>query len=219
MAVLELLADLLPLRQTYANQAEAPPAALIGAVERMLPALRFFRHQDGSLARFNGMGATIHDRIAAILRHDDTAGAPLLHAPHSGYERLAMGGTTVIADTGAAAAGRRSRNAAHAGCLSFELSSGRQHFIVNCGVDTYGAERVPPAGARHRRAFDGDHQRHLLGALHPFRAAVSGLIGAPLIGGPRKVRLRAHRTRRAARASSPAMTAMSGASACITSAN
>jgi uncharacterized heparinase superfamily protein len=52
------------LRQTYANQAEAPPAALIGAVDRMLPALRFFRHQDGSLARFNGMGVTIHDRIA-----------------------------------------------------------------------------------------------------------------------------------------------------------
>jgi uncharacterized heparinase superfamily protein len=34
------------------------------------------------------MGATIHDRIAAILRHDDTAGSPLLHATHSGYERL-----------------------------------------------------------------------------------------------------------------------------------
>ena len=80
-AMLELLADLLPLRQTYANQAEAPPQALIGAVERMLPALRFFRHRDGSLAQFNGMGVTIHDRIAAILRHDDTAGAPLLHAP------------------------------------------------------------------------------------------------------------------------------------------
>ena len=93
MAVMELLADLLPLRQTYANQAEAPPDALIGAVERMLPALRFFRHGDGSLAHFNGMGVTIHERVAAILRHDDTAGAPLLHAPHSGYERLAMGGT------------------------------------------------------------------------------------------------------------------------------
>ncbi len=88
MAILELLADLLPLRQTYANQAEAPPPVLIGAIERMLPALRFFRHQDGSLARFNGMGVTIHERIAAILRHDDTAGAPLLHASHSGYERL-----------------------------------------------------------------------------------------------------------------------------------
>ncbi|MCO0638322.1 heparinase, partial [Lutimaribacter sp. EGI FJ00014] len=68
-AVMELLADLLPLRQTYANQAESPPDALVGAVERMLPALRFFRHRDGSLARVNGMGVTIHDRVAAILRH------------------------------------------------------------------------------------------------------------------------------------------------------
>ena len=47
-AMLELLADLLPLRQTFANQAEAPPPALMGAIDRMLPALRFFRHQDGS---------------------------------------------------------------------------------------------------------------------------------------------------------------------------
>src|SRR5690606_15437890 len=59
LMVLEFLADILPLRQTYANQAEQPPAALMGAVDRMLPALRFFRHQEGSLACFNGMGATI----------------------------------------------------------------------------------------------------------------------------------------------------------------
>src|SRR5690606_41539231 len=123
-AVLELLADLLPLRQTYFNQAEAPPEALIGAVEPMLPALRFYRHRDGTLARFNGMGATSHDRIAAILHHDDTAGAPLQHAPHSGYERLTMGTTTVIADAGAAPPPELSQ-AAQAGCLSFELSSGR----------------------------------------------------------------------------------------------
>ncbi|TIV90437.1 MAG: heparinase, partial [Mesorhizobium sp.] len=107
------------------------------------PALRFFRHQDGSLARFNGMGATIHDRIATILRHDDTVGAPLLHAPHSGYERLSMGGVTVIADTGLPPPIDVS-NAAHAGCLAFELSSGRQHFIVNAGIDTYGAPEFRP---------------------------------------------------------------------------
>ena len=124
----------------------------------MLPALRFFRHQDGSLARFNGMGATIHDRIAAILRHDDTAGAPLLHAPHSGYERLSMGGTTVIADTGAAAAADVSGRA-HAGCLSFEMSSGRHHFIVNSGVDTFGAPDFRPlarATAAHSTATLND---------------------------------------------------------------
>ena len=185
MAVLELLADLLPLRQTYANQAEAPPAALIGAIDRMLPALRFFRHQDGSLARFNGMGATIHDRIVTIMRHDDTAGAPLLHAPHSGYERLSMGGVTVIADTGLPPPLDVS-NAAHAGCLAFELSSGRQHFIVNAGIDTYGAPEFRPlarATAAHSTATVNDTSS----ARFSHSLRVSDLLGSPLIGGPQNV--------------------------------
>ncbi|MBZ9670229.1 heparinase II/III family protein [Mesorhizobium sp. ES1-3] len=185
MAVLEILADLLPLRQTYANQAEAPPQALIGAIDRMLPALRFFRHQDGSLARFNGMGATIHDRIATILRHDDTAGSPLLHAPHSGYERLAIGGTTVIADTGAPPPVDVS-NAAHAGCLAFELSSGRQHYIVNAGIDTYGAAEFRPlarATAAHSTATINDTSSARF--THALR--VNDQLGSPLIGGPQQV--------------------------------
>lgn len=185
MAVLEILADLLPLRQTYANQAEAPPQALIGAIDRMLPALRFFRHQDGSLARFNGMGATIHDRVASVLHHDDTAGAPLLHAPHSGYERLCMGGVTVIADTGAPPAVDVS-NAAHAGCLAFEMSSGRQHYIVNAGIDTYGAAEFRPlarATAAHSTATINDTSS----ARFSHSLRVNDLLGSPLIGGPQHV--------------------------------
>jgi uncharacterized heparinase superfamily protein len=185
MAVLEILADLLPLRQTYANQAETPPAALMGAIDRMLPALRFFRHQDGSLARFNGMGATIHDRVVAILRHDDTSGSPLLHAPHSGYERLSMGGVTVIADTGATPPIEVSA-AAHAGCLSFELSSGRQHFIVNAGIDTYGAAEFRPlarATAAHSTATLNDTSS----ARFSHTPRLSDLLGTPLVGGPRHV--------------------------------
>ncbi|MGB3901478.1 MAG: heparinase II/III family protein [Mesorhizobium sp.] len=185
MVVLEILADLLPLRQTYANQAETPPAALMGAIDRMLPALRFFRHQDGSVARFNGMGATIQDRIVAILRHDDTAGSPLLHAPHSGYERLSMGDVTVIADTGAPPPVAVSASA-HAGCLSFELSSGRQHFIVNAGIDTYGAAEFRPlarATAAHSTATLNDTSS----ARFSYSPRVSDVLGSPLIGGPRAV--------------------------------
>ena len=185
LVVLELLADLLPLRHTYANQGETPPEALIGAIERMLPALRFFRHQDGSLARFNGMGATIQDRIAAVLRHDDTAGAPLLHAPHSGYERLSMGGTTVIADTGMVPPPDVSGHA-HAGCLSFELSSGRQHYIVNAGVDDFGADDFRPlarATAAHSTATLNDTSS----ARFSHSARVNGLLRTPLVAGPRHV--------------------------------
>lgn len=158
LAILEILADLLPLRQTYANQAEAPPQALMGAIDRMLPALRFFRHQDGNLARFNGMGATISDRIVAILRHDDAAGQPLLHAPHSGFERLCIGDTTVIADTGRPPPFEAS-TAAHAGCLSFEMSSQRRLFVVNAGVDNHGPAdylAVARATAAHSTAVMND---------------------------------------------------------------
>lgn len=185
LVVLELLADLLPLRQTYANQAEAPPEALVGAVERMLPALRFFRHRDGSLARFNGMGVTLQDRVAGILRHDDTGGAPLLHARHSGYERLTLGMTTVIADTGAPPSPDLS-HAAHAGCLSFELSSGRHQFIVNCGVDRFGAEDFRPlarATAAHSTATINDTSQ----ARFNLPTRFNGLVGTPLVAGARHV--------------------------------
>lgn len=187
-AVMELLADLLPLRQTYAGQAGPPPDALVGAVERMLPALRFFRHRDGSLARFNGMGITIHDRVASILRHDDTAGAPLSHAPYSGYERLSMGSTILIADTAAPPPPELSA-AAHAGCLSFEMSSGRHQFIVNCGIDVNGAEALRPparATAAHSTATLNDTSQ----ARFSLSSGWDEWIGTPLIGGPRTVECR-----------------------------
>lgn len=184
-AIMELLADLLPLRQTYANQAEAPPQQLIAAVERMLPALRFFRHADGALALFNGMGATVVDRLAAILRHDDTGGRPLTHMPHSGAQRLALGGTIVLADTGAPPPSDLSHEA-HAGCLSFEMSSGRQRFIVNCGIDEYGVDDYRPlarATAAHSTATLNDSSQ----AKFTLSRQLGDLIGTPLVGGAKKV--------------------------------
>ena len=182
----------------------------------MLPALRFFRHQDGSLARFNGMGATIHDRIAAILRHDDTAGAPLLHAPHSGYERLSIGGTTVIADTGLPPPTEVSGRA-HAGCLSFEMSSGRHNFIVNAGIDTFGAPDFRPlarATAAHSTATLNDTSSARFNSLDRRQRAARRAAG----GRPEACALRAPATQGRRKASSPCMTAMSRASASITSA-
>src|SRR5256886_2536159 len=54
-ALVELLSDLLPLRQTFAARNIAPPPALLNAIDRMMPMLRFFRHRDGSFALSNGM--------------------------------------------------------------------------------------------------------------------------------------------------------------------
>ena len=185
LTIMELLADLVPLRQTYASQAGTPPEELVAAVERMLPALRFFRHRDGSMARFNGMGATIQDRIAAILRHDESGGAPLLHAPHSGYDRLALGETVVIADTGVPPPADLS-NSANAGCLAFELSAGRHSVIVNCGIDTYGPPDIRPLGratAAHSTVTLNDTSQARFSHSDRF----TKLLGKPLLGGPKHV--------------------------------
>ena len=71
------LIDLLPLRQTFAARNIAPPPALLNAIDRMMPMLRFFRHGDGTFALFNGMSSAPQDLVATLLAYDDTHGVPM----------------------------------------------------------------------------------------------------------------------------------------------
>ncbi|WP_407065184.1 heparinase II/III family protein [Ensifer sp. LC499] len=139
-AGLELLLDLLPLRQTYVNLGHDVPSRLIPCIDRMYPALRFFRHQGGELALFNGATSVLAHELASVLRYDETAGEPFRTLPHAHYERLAMEKTVVIIDTGRPHSVDLSRSA-HAGCLSFEMSSGKTRFVVNSGAPKFAGER------------------------------------------------------------------------------
>lgn len=135
--LVEIALDLLPLRQCFVARDQAPPPELLAALDRIMPMIRFFRFGDSSLARFNGSGATPIAELAAVLSHDDVQGEPVAFAHHSGYCRLKSGDTIVIADTGHAPPLAYS-TAAHAGCLSFEMSSGIYPLIVNCGAPERG---------------------------------------------------------------------------------
>lgn len=139
--IIELLLDLLPLRETFAARGLEPPRSIIMAIDRMMPHLRLFRHGDGALALFNGMGATPPDLMATLAAYDDARGRPIEHAAYAGYDRLAAGPSTVIVDAGPPPRGANSIEA-HAGCLSFEFSSGAQRLIVNCGASRYGAPEL-----------------------------------------------------------------------------
>lgn len=129
-----LLADLLPLAQCYVSASRPVPQEIVRAVDRMFPALRFFRHSDGHVAMFHGAGSNEFDLMAAVLRHDQNGARPLGHMPHSGYQRLATGQSVIIADTGLPPVGSFGFTG-HASCLAFEFSHGRQRLIVNSGVD------------------------------------------------------------------------------------
>ena len=140
-AMLEILTDLLPLRQAYATRGLPPPPDMINAIDRMMPMVRFYRHGDGSFARFNGTGDSEIDLIATVLAYDDARGSPLVSAPHSGFERMAQGDSVAIFDTGRPAPIALSGEA-HAGALSFEFSSGANRIIVNCGNGRSNSHRL-----------------------------------------------------------------------------
>ena len=150
-SIIEILLDLLPLSQAFTARNVAPPPALINAIDRMMPMLRFFRHGDGTFALFNGMGPTPSDLLATVLAYDDARGTPVANAPYSGYQRLDAGPTVVLMDTGGPPPPEVSADA-HAGCLAFEFSSKQQRIVVNCGMPGSGKEnwrQVARATAAH----------------------------------------------------------------------
>src|SRR6185312_9524240 len=98
-AILDILMDLLPLRQAFASRGGQPSRILLSAIDRMMPMLRFFRQGDGGFAHFNGVGDTPTDHLATVLAYDDARAAVPQAAPHSGYHRLEHGGTLITVDT------------------------------------------------------------------------------------------------------------------------
>ena len=182
-ALIELLIDLLPLRQTFAARNISPPQSLLNAIDRMMPMLRFFRHGDGSIALFNGMSGTPSDLLATLLAYDDTHGTPMASMPHTGFQRLDGGTTTLIMDTGPPPPPGVSQDA-HAGCLSFELSSGTSRIVINCGMPTTSRDnwrtfaRGTPAHSTLTYHETSSCQFVELSAMKKF------LHGAPIVSGP-----------------------------------
>jgi uncharacterized heparinase superfamily protein len=105
---------------------------------------------------------------------------------HTGFQRLDAGNTVVIMDTGPAPPPSVSQDA-HAGCLSFELSSGTSRIVVNCGM--------PSTGRDNWRSFARGTSAHSTLTYHDtsscqfveFSAMKRLLQGAPIVSGPTEV--------------------------------
>ena len=180
--LIDLLLDLLPLRHAYAARAIQPPQQVLNAIDRMMPMLRMFRHGDGTLALFNGMGVTAPELVATILAYDDARAQPVTNARYAGYQRLEAAGTIVVVDSGAAPPQAFSAHA-HAGCLAFELSSGIRRLVVNCG-----APEVARANAREASRSTAAHSTLVVDDTSSCRfAAGAGLgrwLGDEILAGP-----------------------------------
>jgi len=184
-AIVELLLDLLPLKRAFSSRNIPPPPSLLNAIDRMMPMLRFFRHDDGNFALFNGMGATAADQLATILAYDDVRGEPVENAPHSGYQRMKLNNLLVLMDTGKAPPIAASQEA-HASCLAFELCAGGQRIVVNCGLPAINRDswrQVARATAAHSTVTLNNTSSCRFREEGPFRK----LIGVPVLDGPSRV--------------------------------
>ena len=77
-ALVEILVDLLPLRQALIARGLVPSETLMNSIDRMMPMLRFFRHGDGAFAHFNGVAASASGLVATVISYDETLGTPAL---------------------------------------------------------------------------------------------------------------------------------------------
>lgn len=170
------------VKDALAAANEEPSHGLRNALDRMAPMLRFFRHGDGALAMFQGGQECEAKVVAGLLARDDVRGQPFGHARHTGYQRLAAGRTVIQIDCGEVPKGSLSSHA-HAGFLAFEMSSGPQRLVVNCG-----------AGGQKHRSWDeplratAAHSTVTLGNRSSADILPPGLardlLGPRLVGGP-----------------------------------
>jgi uncharacterized heparinase superfamily protein len=131
--VIDLLLDLLPLRQCYSARERSAPIALDLSIERMQGMLQFMRLGCGSVARFNGMACVRPEAVATVLAYAAGSVAHSAIMPSTQMARLERGAVIVLADVGSPPPLEVSGQA-HAGCLSFELSVGDCPLFVNGGA-------------------------------------------------------------------------------------
>lgn len=183
--LIDLVLDLLPLKQCFLSRERPVPPALTEALQNMISMLRFMRLGDGRLSRFNGVSAPALAGLATILGYDDAPEQILETAPESRYARLERAGTIVICDIGRPPP-LESAAKAHAGCLSFEMSSARSALFVNCGAP--GApdaswQPVARSTASHCTLCLGEDSSSTL-VRHPI---LEDMLGAEPIVGPNRV--------------------------------
>ncbi len=130
--LLEALQILLDIRTALAAAAYPCPDKLQHAIDRMGPALRFFRYSDKHFALFNGAQEGDQDLVDCILGQANVRGKGLQSLPCAGYERMSMGRSVVVFDGGRSPPYPHDEGA-HAAPLAFEMCYGRERIFVSCG--------------------------------------------------------------------------------------
>ena len=148
--LLDTIALLAMLRETYAaRRLELPPAAA-AALVRAVPALLGVTHTDRGLGSWQGGAPASADEVAAVIEATGIRTRPLRQSRDWGYQRLSAGAAVLVVDAAPPPIGRQ----VDGGCastLAFELSDGTARLVVNCGGARGAMANLPPALAEGLR--------------------------------------------------------------------
>jgi uncharacterized heparinase superfamily protein len=180
---LEILADLLTLKEGFRQSNTPSVRAIEEAIARMMPMLQFFHVGAGRLAAFHGAGGEAPETVLAVLGPQPAPSRKPSHAPQSGFDCMSAGETLVLVDSGPTPPLQFAQTA-HAGAFAFELASKGQPIVVNCGRSA-----ADDAQARVFRTPAAHSTLSFVGA--PARTATprEKTLTARLAGGPREVEI------------------------------
>lgn len=130
--LLAALQALLDIRMALSAGGHVLPESIQHAIDKMGPALRFFKYNDKGLGCFHGTQECAGDYLDMILTQAGVRGKVLQSLPVSGFERVTQGRTSLMFDCGAQEM-RAFDVCTHAAPLAFEMSYGRERVFVNCG--------------------------------------------------------------------------------------
>ena len=131
--LLEALQILLDIRTALMAGGYPLPEAVQHAIDRMGPALRFFRYSDKHFALFNGTQEGHVDFMDCVLGQANVRGKALQSLPCAGYERVTLGRTLLLFDCGKTPSYPHDGKA-HLAPLAFEMCYGKDRLLVSCGT-------------------------------------------------------------------------------------
>lgn len=126
---LEIMAD---IRSALKAGAYPVPEFLSDTITNMSSALRALRYRDRKFGVFHGSQEGDITTIDSILAQAGTHTKAKKSLPETGFERLELGRSLLVMDTGTAPANPYDKQA-HASALAFEFCYGKERLFVSCG--------------------------------------------------------------------------------------
>ena len=148
---IEAIELLLRLRACYGALRKEPPQQVDAMLSLLVPPLLGVLHGDGGLGNWQGAGAVPAERIEALIKATGVRSRPLRDARQWGYQRVTGGKSVLVFDAAPPPLARHARHGC-ASTLAFELSSGEQRLVVNCGGAAFAGGQIPVRLAQGLRA-------------------------------------------------------------------